>query len=54
MIRAAHLLATGSSSVVDVAGRVGFHTPSAFTRAFREHHGMTPTEYRAAATRDTA
>jgi len=54
MIRAAHLLAAGSSSVVDVAGRVGFHTPSAFTRAFREHHGITPTDYRAAAIRNTA
>ncbi|WP_420115009.1 helix-turn-helix transcriptional regulator [Pseudactinotalea sp.] len=52
MRHAARLLATTSTSVIEVAGRVGFHTPSAFARAFREHHNMTPTQFRARAAQE--
>lgn len=30
-----------------IASRSGFASRSAFYRAFREHHGLTPVEYRA-------
>lgn len=31
-------------SVLDVAIKYGFHSHSAFSRAFKEHHGITPSE----------
>lgn len=34
-------------SVTDVAMKYGFQSHSAFTRAFKEHHGITPSEARA-------
>lgn len=46
MVRAAQLLRSTPLDVTDIARRVGFGTPSAFSRAFRQHHDMTPTQYR--------
>lgn len=37
-------LQNSDSSVLDVAVRYGFGSHSAFSRAFKEHHGFTPTE----------
>ncbi len=37
------LQATGIS-VLEAAVKYGFHSHSAFSRAFREHHGVTPSE----------
>ena len=31
-------------TVLDVAIKYGFHSHSAFSRAFKEHHGITPSE----------
>lgn len=31
-------------SVLDVAVKYGFHSHSAFSRAFKEHHGITPSQ----------
>ena len=31
-------------SVLDAAIKYGFHSHSAFSRAFKEHHGITPSE----------
>lgn len=47
MNRAAELLASGSMSVDQVAGRVGFSSRSHFSRSFQESHGASPTDYRA-------
>ena len=46
--RAAKLLAQGSR-VTDAAFDAGFTDLSSFGRAFREHHGVTPTAWRAGA-----
>jgi AraC family transcriptional regulator len=46
LTRAAHLLAGSTVPVSDIAGRVGFETPQAFARAFRQHFGLSPTEAR--------
>lgn len=43
--RAAELLAAGHQAKW-VARRMGFAHPSAFTRAFRETHGLTPRDFR--------
>lgn len=42
--RAAELLLT-QLTVAEVAYQVGFESPASFSRIFREHFGMTPTEY---------
>ncbi|MCX6216035.1 ATP-binding protein [Spirosoma sp.] len=42
--RAAELLMTGAS-VSEVADRVGFDTPAYFSKVFKEHHQLTPSEY---------
>ncbi len=47
LTRAAHLLARGSAPISEIAGRVGFETPQAFARAFRQHFGVAPSEARA-------
>jgi len=44
--RAAELLRTRGSGVQDVALAVGFASPSAFARVFREAMGRSPAEYR--------
>jgi AraC-like DNA-binding protein len=48
MRRAVQLLRTTSLRVTEVAARVGFATPSAFARAFREEYGVAPTRFRSA------
>jgi AraC family transcriptional regulator len=48
LARAAHLLAASGASISEVSGRVGFETPQAFARAFREHFGVAPSEARSA------
>jgi AraC family transcriptional regulator len=46
--RAAHLLAGTQQTIAEISGRVGFDTPQAFARAFRQHFGVAPSEARAA------
>lgn len=41
---AGHALKDNGMSVLDAAIRFGFQSHGAFTRAFKEHHGLTPTE----------
>ncbi|MEM8598765.1 MAG: ATP-binding protein [Bacteroidota bacterium] len=43
--RAATLLAAGELSVKEVAAAVGFRSTSAFSRAFRDRFGVTPSTY---------
>jgi AraC family transcriptional regulator of adaptative response / methylphosphotriester-DNA alkyltransferase methyltransferase len=46
MDAAAELLARGSLTVREVAQRVGYRQPAQFAKAFRRHHGMSPSAYR--------
>lgn len=48
--RAAHLLAGGAVDILGVALDVGYGSHEAFTRAFREHFGITPEALRASGT----
>ncbi|MEK1904472.1 MAG: AraC family transcriptional regulator [Pseudomonas sp.] len=48
--RAAHLLVQGAADILDVALEVGYGSHEAFTRAFREHFGLTPEALRASGT----
>ena len=43
--RAAQLLEKSQLSVSEIAFKVGFRSHSHFSRAFRKHHGMTPSDY---------
>ncbi len=43
-----HLIATGETTVLDVALDVGFNSRSAFYKAFKRETGMTPKSFRAA------
>ena len=45
ILRALELLRSGAT-VTDVAGAVGYDTPQAFARAFRQSTGLAPTEAR--------
>lgn len=45
--RAAELLASTDLSVTEIAGEVGYHSLSAFVRAFQREQGKVPTRYRA-------
>jgi len=47
MERAAEMLATRGLTVRDVANRVGYRQPAQFAKAFRRHHGLAPSDYRA-------
>ena len=47
MDAAAELLARGSLTVREVAQRVGYRQPAQFAKAFRRHHGVSPSSYRA-------
>ena len=47
MERAAELLSTRSLTVRDVAHRVGYRQPAQFAKAFRRHHGASPSTFRA-------
>ncbi|MDF3130107.1 helix-turn-helix domain-containing protein [Kiritimatiellaeota bacterium B1221] len=44
--KARHLLETTSLSVVDIARRTGYSTPSLLCRHFKDSTGMTPLSYR--------
>ena len=48
MDRAAEMLSTRSLTVREVAHRVGYRQPAQFAKAFRRHHGLAPSDYRAA------
>ena len=43
---AGHELKNNDISVLDAAMKYGFQSHSSFTRAFKEHHGITPSEAR--------
>lgn len=51
---AARDLVSSNSRVIDIAARYGYGSPNAFTRAFREMHGVNPSEARANQTRLSA
>ena len=46
MERAADLLSQNGVTVREVANRVGYRQAAQFAKAFRLHHGMSPSEYR--------
>ena len=46
MERAAELLTRRTITVREVAHRVGYRQPAQFAKAFRTHHGLSPSEYR--------
>src|SRR3954451_15882589 len=46
MQRAAELLSQNGFTVRDVANRVGYRQPAQFAKAFRTHHGLSPSEFR--------
>ncbi|MEA2249871.1 MAG: AraC family transcriptional regulator [Solirubrobacteraceae bacterium] len=46
MERAAEMLQTRGLTVRDVAHRVGYRQPAQFAKAFRRHHGLSPSTYR--------
>ena len=46
MERAAEMLAGRPLTVRDVARRVGYRQPAQFAKAFRRHHGVSPSTYR--------
>ncbi len=46
MDRAAEMLARRGVTVREVANRVGYRQAAQFAKAFRLHHGMSPSEYR--------
>ena len=48
MSRAADLLTTRGLTVREVAYRVGYRQPAQFAKAFRRHHGVSPSDFRAA------
>ena len=47
MERAAEMLRVRGLTVRDVAHRVGYRQPAQFAKAFRRHHGTSPSAYRA-------
>jgi AraC family transcriptional regulator of adaptative response / methylphosphotriester-DNA alkyltransferase methyltransferase len=46
MVRAAELLVSRGLTVREVAHRVGYRQPAQFAKAFRRHHGTSPSAYR--------
>jgi AraC-like DNA-binding protein len=46
MERAAEMLRVRSLTVRDVAHRVGYRQPAQFAKAFRRHHGASPSAFR--------
>ena len=46
MERASELLLSGDLPIADIAGIVGYDSPSKFTAAFKESMGLTPNAYR--------
>src|SRR3954471_12493789 len=47
MDRAAEMLQGRGLTVREVAHRVGYRQPAQFAKAFRRHHGIAPSDYRA-------
>lgn len=47
MRRAADLLASRTLTIREIAHRVGYRQPAQFAKAFRRHHGVAPSDYRA-------
>lgn len=47
MLRAAEMLGNRGLTVREVAHRVGYRQPAQFAKAFRRHHGVAPSDYRA-------
>ncbi|MFK9090843.1 effector binding domain-containing protein [Bacillus salipaludis] len=43
---AAQELSNTSCKIIDIALKYGYDTPEAFTKAFRRHHGLTPSQAR--------
>jgi AraC family transcriptional regulator len=50
LTEAARALASGAVDIIEVAIQAGYGSHEAFTRAFREHFGVTPTEVRSRGT----
>ncbi len=48
MERAAEMLSSRALTVREVARRVGYRQPAQFAKAFRRHHGVSPSDFRAA------
>ena len=46
LMRAHHLLADSSQSISEIAYRVGFSSPSYFTKCYRDFFGKAPTDVR--------
>ena len=46
MERAGELLRSGGMTIREVAHRVGYRQPAQFAKAFRRHHGLSPSSYR--------
>ena len=47
MDKAAELLAGRGLTIREVAFRVGYRQPAQFAKAFRRHHGVSPSDFRA-------
>ena len=43
---AAELLKEGGLSIAEIADKVGFNTPSYFTKSFKKLFGVLPTQYK--------
>jgi len=54
MEEAALLLETEDGAIAQIASRVGYATSTAFSKAFQNHHGISPSRYRARDLRDPA
>lgn len=50
--KAAQLLLSSSLSVIEIASECGFPNASYFTRSFRKHYGISPSEYRKSKTKE--
>jgi len=46
MERAAGMLGSRGPTVREVARRVGYRQPAQFAKAFRRHHGVSPSDFR--------
>ena len=46
MQHAAELLTENGHTVREIASRVGYRQPAQFAKAFRAHHGKSPSEFR--------
>jgi transcriptional regulator GlxA family with amidase domain len=54
MRRARQLLSGAPLPIYEVADRVGYRSKAEFTKAFKRHTGVTPTDYRRSASADGA